>query len=1041
MMRRKQLRKRMLTMLVAGVCTLAALTTANADIGTEQWNSTYYSPAGWHSGIFWGIGFHPDGSLLASGHRSEPDSSTAVGVRYNTANGAALDSPVEWILYPTTGWGDYTHDRFYGQFIEADGDIYLAGSGRNDSGLRVTAPALLKYKKTVTGTSEMLWEKRYTPNATQHGGYNGVAVNAAGEVYAAGWFGKDSSSAVGNDWFVHKFDSSGVESTGFPLIFDYMGLDDGIESLAIDSEGNFIVAGYVTVDATVDHRNWFVRKYSADGTQVLWEEDYDHKGLSDSAQFVTLDSEDNVIVSGYINNGTAATADNDWYIVKYTKDGNGSGGATRLWEQSWDIGNTSGVAYGMVTDSQDNIYIVGAQINVDATSRAHIQYRDGQTGTLLKSQELSHTVTINDNPTAEHDYIRRIALNGGQLVVAGYTHEAWIHYGQTARVAMLELLSDVTPSVSGNGTISPSTKVENIAYNTTTDFTLTPDTSHHILDVTGTCPVGTLSDNGDGTWNYTTGAIVADCTVIANFFSFTLTYTAGANGSITGDTFQAVASGGNGTAVTAVPATGYHFVDWSDGGSNNPRTDTNVTADIDVTANFATGGYTLTYTAGPGGSISGDTPQTVNHGSAGTAVTAVPATGYHFVDWSDGGSDNPRTDTNVTADIDVAANFAIDTFTLTYTAGPGGSISGATPQTVNYGAAGAAVTAVPATGYHFVDWSDKGSDNPRTDTNVTADIDVAANFAIDTFTLTYTAGSNGSISGATPQTVNYGAAGAAVTAVPATGYHFVDWSDGESDNPRTDTNVTADIDVTANFVIDTFTLTYTAGPGGSISGATPQTVNYGTAGAAVTAVPATGYHFVDWSDGGSNNPRTDTNVTADIDVTANFAIDTFTLTYTASSNGSISGATPQTVNHGSAGAAVTAVPDTGYRFVDWSDRVTNNPRTDTNVMTDIDVTANFDIAFTLSVVFSGPGSGTVTSDPAGIDCMADCSADFLHDTSVILTAVADEKSKFAGWSGDGCTGIDPCTVTMDQARDITATFNSGFPWNLFLPAIMGTRQK
>ena len=50
------------------------------------------------------------------------------------------------------------------------------------------------------------------------------------------------------------------------------------------------------------------------------------------------------------------------------------------------------------------------------------------------------------------------------------------------------------------------------------------------------------------------------------------------------------------------------------------------------------------------------------------------------------------------------------------------------------------------------------------------------------------------------------------------------------------------------FVIDTFTLTYTAGANGSIIGTTPQTVNYGTDGTAVTAQPAFGYHFVKWSD-------------------------------------------------------------------------------------------------------------------------------------------------------------------------------------------------
>src|SRR5678815_2866868 len=109
----------------------------------------------------------------------------------------------------------------------------------------------------------------------------------------------------------------------------------------------------------------------------------------------------------------------------------------------------------------------------------------------------------------------------------------------------------------------------------------------------------------------------------------------------------------------------------------------NVTANISVTANFAINTYTLTYTAGPNGSISGTSPQTVNHGASGSPVTAVPNTGYHFVNWSDASTANPRTDMNVTANISVTANFAINTYTLTYTAGPNGSISGTSPQTVN----------------------------------------------------------------------------------------------------------------------------------------------------------------------------------------------------------------------------------------------------------------------------------------------------------------------------------------------------------------------
>ena len=223
------------------------------------------------------------------------------------------------------------------------------------------------------------------------------------------------------------------------------------------------------------------------------------------------------------------------------------------------------------------------------------------------------------------------------------------------------------------------------------------------------------------------------------------------------------------------------------------------TATLNITVDVGT--YTLTYTASANGSISGTSPQVIDEGSNGTAVTAVAAANYSFVDWSDGSTANPRTDLNVTADINVTANFAIDTYTLTYTAGANGSITGTSPQTIDHGDNGSAVTAVAAANYSFVDWSDGSTDNPRTDLSITDDITVTANFTIDTYTLTYTAGANGSITGTTPQTIDHGADGTAVTAVAEANYSFVDWSDGSTANPRTDLSITADVAVTANFAL------------------------------------------------------------------------------------------------------------------------------------------------------------------------------------------------------------------------------------------------
>ena len=222
------------------------------------------------------------------------------------------------------------------------------------------------------------------------------------------------------------------------------------------------------------------------------------------------------------------------------------------------------------------------------------------------------------------------------------------------------------------------------------------------------------------------------------------------------------------------------------------------TADFTVTPDT----YTLTYSAGTGGTISGTSPQTVNQSGSGTAVTAVPSAGCHFVSWSDGVLTAVRTDANVTASKSVTANFAINSYTLTYTAGAGGTISGTSPQTVNHDGSGTAVTAVPNVGYHFVGWSDGSSANPRTDAGVTANKTVSAMFAVDapgTRTLVYTAGIGGAISGTSPQTIVVGGSGTAVSAVANVGYHFVGWSDGVTTAVRKDTNVTANLTVTASF--------------------------------------------------------------------------------------------------------------------------------------------------------------------------------------------------------------------------------------------------
>jgi len=282
-------------------------------------------------------------------------------------------------------------------------------------------------------------------------------------------------------------------------------------------------------------------------------------------------------------------------------------------------------------------------------------------------------------------------------------------------------------------------------------------------------------------------------------------------------------------------------------------------------------------------------------------------------------------------------NGSILSYTLTYTADAGGTISGTASQTVNSGSDGSAVSAVPNIGYYFTSWSDVSTTTPRIDINVTANKNVTANFAyrggsgggsspsVTTYTLTYTADVGGTISGTSSQTVNSGSDGSAVSAVPNTGYYFTSWSDGSTSNPRTDINISADKSITASFAyrrhsgsVRKYTLTYTADAGGTISGSASQTVNSGSDGSAVSAIPNIGYHFTTWSDTLATATRTDVNVISNISVTASFAIDTHTVNFDKNTGDTEANPTTRLVDYNATTTLPTAPTKTGYTFDSWN---------------------------------------------------------------------------------------------------------------------------
>ena len=178
--------------------------------------------------------------------------------------------------------------------------------------------------------------------------------------------------------------------------------------------------------------------------------------------------------------------------------------------------------------------------------------------------------------------------------------------------------------------------------------------------------------------------------------------------------------------LTATPDYGYHFSQWSDGNTDNPRA-IELTCDTTFTAEFAPNQYTL--------SLQCDENQGTVEGAGvfdyltQVQISATPVYGYHFSSWSDGNTANPRTIT-VTKDVALTANFAPNKYSINVSCNAEqGSVTGS--GSYNY-LSNRTIEAIPNYGYHFKQWSDGNTDNPRT-IELRQDTTLEAIFAVDKY--------------------------------------------------------------------------------------------------------------------------------------------------------------------------------------------------------------------------------------------------------------------------------------------------------------------
>ena len=439
-----------------------------------------------------------------------------------------------------------------------------------------------------------------------------------------------------------------------------------------------------------------------------------------------------------------------------------------------------------------------------------------------------------------------------------------------------------------------------------------------------------------------TFVVNSDRNLVANFvenqpttFTVTVSATPQEGGSVTGGgSYQE----GQSCTVNATANNGFFFDNWTENGtvvSTNASYTFLVNGSHSLVANFSAAPlpfYNVSVSANPnnGGTVTGD--GAYEEGQTCT-VTATATEGYSFDNWTENGnvmSVNATFTFTVNSNHYLIANFTADplpTYEISASASPsnGGTVTGS--GTYEEGQF-CTLTATANNGFTFSHWSENGnavSSNANYTFTVTANRSLVAHFTLNTYTVSVTANPSNGGTVAGGGTFTYGQS-CTVTASVNSGFTFINWTDNgsyvSSDVTYTFT-VTDNCNLVAHFTenpLPIYTISVTPKPqeGGIVRGA--GTYQEGQA-CTVTASPATGYTFVNWTENSvvlSTDARYTFTVTGNRTLVANFSPMTYTISATVNpaEGGEVSGAGDYAFD---SQATVKVVPNENYIFLNWTE--------------------------------------------------------------------------------------------------------------------------
>jgi uncharacterized delta-60 repeat protein len=319
------------------------------DNGTKQWTQQLGTSSDDEG---WGVTVDSSDNIYVTGRTyGGLDGNTNSGsydiflVKYNSSG------TKQWTKQLGTSSGDYGR----GVTVDSSNNIYVTGytqgglDGNTSSGSRDIF--LVKYYDN--GTKQ--WTKQLGTSSDDYG--YGVTVDSSDNLYVTGYTsgGLDGNTSSGDkDLFLVKYNSSGTKQWTKQL--GTSSTDRGF-GVTVDSSNNIYVTGYTQggLDGNTNSGSYdiFLVKYNSSGTKQ-WTKQLGTSS-SEGGVGVTVDSSDNIYVTGYTNgglDGNTSSGGYDLILVKYNSSG------TKQWTQQ--LGTSSNEwGEGVTVDSSDNLSVTG----------------------------------------------------------------------------------------------------------------------------------------------------------------------------------------------------------------------------------------------------------------------------------------------------------------------------------------------------------------------------------------------------------------------------------------------------------------------------------------------------------------------------------------------------------------------------------------------------------------------------------------------------------------------------------------------------------